>query len=178
MSGGFSHVVSRGGNATDPFYRAYVTDRIVRPTNGPASRELARAVQRYLLPYEPYRSYHVTLQQFFADASPRMQTDLVALSDRLKGFDTNDAWLRTVGLEAVRTHARTYARGVAGTIWALMRGGLYWVPSQPGPPARTVSLAESTATPGGPTVVIGGRRPVRRNVARRSAAWPAAYKRR
>jgi hypothetical protein len=152
------YTFARGGNATVPFYRAYVTDRIVRPSNGPASRELARDVRRYLLPYEPYRSYHVTLQQFFAQGSPRMQTDLVALSDRLKGFDTNQAWLRGVGLEAVRTHARTYARGVAGTIWALMRGGLYWIPSQPGAPIRTVSLADSTATPGGPTVVIDGRR--------------------
>src|SRR4051812_12340255 len=30
------YVVVRGGNATLPFFRAFVTDKIVRPTNGPA----------------------------------------------------------------------------------------------------------------------------------------------
>jgi hypothetical protein len=152
------YTFARGGDATVPFYRAFITDKIVRPSNGPASAELARDVQRYLLPYEPYRSYHVTLQQFFADASPRMQTDLVALSDRLKGFDTNDSWLRTVGFEAVRAHASHYARGVTSTVWGLLRDGLYWVPSHPSPPAHTVSLASSTASPGGATIVVGGKR--------------------
>ncbi len=152
------YVFSRGGDATVPFYRTFVTDKLVRPSNGPASAELARDVRQYLLPYEPYRSYHITLDDFFKQASPRMQTDLVALSDRLKGFDSNDAWLRTVGVEAVRTHAGAYARGVASTIWGLMRDGLYWTSSPPGSPVQSVPTAESTATPGGPTVVVDGRR--------------------
>jgi hypothetical protein len=152
------YVFARGGNATVPFYRTFVTDKIVRSTNGPASQMLARDVHRYLLPYEPYRSYHITLHDFFTRASPRMQTDLVALSDRLKGFDTNDAWLRTIGLEAVRTHPSEYSRGVASSVWGLLRNGLYWIPSSPAPPVRGVATNESTATPGGPTVVVGGRR--------------------
>src|SRR5205823_1771038 len=119
------YTFARGGDATIPFYRAYVTDKIVRPSNGPASRELARVVQRDLLPKQPYRAYGITLHDFFTQASPRMQTDLVALSDRLKGFDTDDRWLRDIGIEAVRTHEHTYWRGVFGSIWGMLTQGLY-----------------------------------------------------
>ena len=43
------YTLSRAG-AFLPFYRAFTTDHIVRPENGPASRELADAVRRELLP--------------------------------------------------------------------------------------------------------------------------------
>jgi glycosyl transferase family 87 len=155
------YTFARGGNATVPFYRAFVTDRIVRPSNGPASRELARAVERDLLPQEPYRSYHITLAEFFREASPRMQTDLVALSDRLKGFDTNDAWLRTVGVEAVRTHPATYAHGVASSVWGMLTQGLYRTPSAPPGAIASQGRPSATASTGGasgPTVVVDGKR--------------------
>ena len=42
--------VARGTNIALPFFRAFVEDRIVAPENGPASRRLARAVERRLLP--------------------------------------------------------------------------------------------------------------------------------
>src|SRR5207244_3668026 len=35
------YTLARGGNAVIPFYRAFITDRIVSPGNGPASRRLA-----------------------------------------------------------------------------------------------------------------------------------------
>ncbi|MFY9577879.1 MAG: glycosyltransferase 87 family protein [Gaiellaceae bacterium] len=146
------YTVARGGNATVPFYRTFVTDKIVRPSNGPASRELARAVQRDLLPKEPYRSYGITLDDFFRDASPRMQVDLIALSDRIKGWHTNARWLRDVGVEAVRTHPVRYARGVAGSTWGLLTHALYRdVPSRGG----TTSDTQTSQTAA--TVVIGGR---------------------
>ena len=44
------YTLARGANSGVPFYRAFVTDHIVRPGNGPASRRLAQAVQRELLP--------------------------------------------------------------------------------------------------------------------------------
>jgi hypothetical protein len=97
-----TYTVARGGNQTLPFYRAFITDKIVRPSNGPASRDLAAAVQRDLLPKEPYRSYGITLDEFFTEGSSRMQEDLVALSDRVKGWNTDRRWLRDVGVEAVR----------------------------------------------------------------------------
>ena len=72
-------------------------------------------MQRDLLPKEPYRSYGITLDDFFTEASPRMQVDLLALSDRVKGWNSNYRWLRDVGVEAVRAHPARYARGVLGS---------------------------------------------------------------
>jgi alpha-1,2-mannosyltransferase len=120
-----NYTIARGGNATVPFFRTFVTDKIVRPSNGPASRELAGAVQRRLLPEEPYRSYGITLNDFFHEASPRMQVDLLALSDRIKGWHSNYRWLRDVGVEAVRTHPSRYARGVVRSTWGMLTLGLY-----------------------------------------------------
>jgi Glycosyltransferase family 87 len=133
-----NYTVARGGNATVPFFRAFVTDKIVRPTNGPASRELAVAVKRDLLPKEPYRSYRITLDDFFREASPRMQVDLLTLSDRIKGWHSNYRWLRDVGVEAVRTHPATYAEGVARSVWGMLRQGVYRAPS-----AHAASPAQS-----------------------------------
>jgi hypothetical protein len=120
-----NYTVARGGNATVPFFRTFVTDKIVRPSNGPASEDLARVVERDLLPKEPYRSYGITLDDFFTKASPRMEVDLLALSDRHKGWHSNYKWLRDVGVEAVRTHPAKYARGVAGSISGMLRVPLY-----------------------------------------------------
>lgn len=133
-----NYTVARGGNATVPFFRAFVTDKIVRPSNGPASRELAAAVQRDLLPKEPYRSYKISLDDFFREASPRMQVDLLTLSDRIKGWHSNYRWLRDVGVEAVRTHPATYAEGVARSVWGMLRQGVYRAPS-----ARAARPAEA-----------------------------------
>jgi hypothetical protein len=124
-----NYTVARGGNATVPFFRAFVTDKIVRPSNGPESRELADAVRRDLLPKEPYRSYKISLDDFFREASPRMQVDLLTLSDRIKGWHTNYRWLRDVGVEAVRKHPATYTEGVARSVWGMLRQGVYRAPS-------------------------------------------------
>lgn len=110
------YTVARGSGAFFPFYRAFTTDRIVRPENGPASRELAAAVQRELLSEEPYRSYRITLDDFFTRGGPREFEDVVGLSDRLWGWDSDYAHMREVGLEAVRAHPLRYFRGVGTTI--------------------------------------------------------------
>jgi len=109
--------VARGGNASIPFFRAFVTDRIVSPDNGPASRELADAVQKHLLPLEPYRSYRITLHEFFTSGSARMEEDLISLSDRVFGWDTNYSVLGRAAREALRKHPWTYTRGVATSFW-------------------------------------------------------------
>ena len=57
-------------------FRAFEMDRIVAPDNGPASRELARAVERELLTKEPYRSYGVDLDEFFSSGSDRVFSDM------------------------------------------------------------------------------------------------------
>lgn len=105
--------IARGGGSTVPLFRAFVDDGIVEPANGPASRELAELVRAELLPEEPYRSYGVTLDEFFSARSPRMHEDLVSLSDRALGWETDYALLAHVGREAVRAHPWVYTRNVA-----------------------------------------------------------------
>ncbi len=110
--------VARGTGAFLPFYRAFTTDHIVSPENGPASRELAEVVQRDLLREEPYRSYEVTLEDFFGRGSPRMFEDVVGITDREWGWDSDYAQMRAAGIEAVRAHPGRYARGVSGSVFA------------------------------------------------------------
>jgi hypothetical protein len=112
-----TYTVARGSGETLPLYRAFITDRIVSPSNGPASRELAQAVQRYLLTRRPYRDYGVTLKQFFSSGSARAHEDLAGLSDRIWGWDSDYAKLRSVGIEAVEAHPGTYVHGVLTTVW-------------------------------------------------------------
>jgi 4-amino-4-deoxy-L-arabinose transferase-like glycosyltransferase len=121
--------VARGGNASIPFFRAFVTDRIVSPDNGPASRELAAAVQTHLLPLEPYRSYGITLHEFFTSGSARMEEDLISLSDRVFGWSSNYSVLGRAAREAVLKHPWTYTRGVATSFWQELSRPLF-VPEQ------------------------------------------------
>jgi hypothetical protein len=117
--------VVRSGGVTLPLFRAFVADRIVQPENGPATRELARVVRRELLPYEPYRSYRIDLEDFFSSGSFRMHDDLTRLSDRVWGWDDDYRHMARVGREAVLAHPGTYARGVARDTWRLVFWPLY-----------------------------------------------------
>lgn len=89
-------------------FRAFMEARIVSPENGPASRELARVVQRDLLAKEPYRSYGVDLETFFSSGSQRVFGDMTHLA----GVD-----LAAVTREAIVRHPRAFAGGIARTIW-------------------------------------------------------------
>ena len=92
--------------------------------NGPASRELARAVADDLLQREPYRSYGVTLDEFFRYGSGRMHEDLIGLNDRTWGWDDDYGHLSSAGREAIRAHPWTYARNVARDFAILLRAPL------------------------------------------------------
>ena len=109
--------LARGGNAVVPFYRAFITDRIVSPENGSASRRLADAVRVNLLPRQPYRSYGVTLDDVFRSGSFRIHEDLYVLSDEVFGWDSAYSTLRGAALEGIRAHPGAYVSGVADTIW-------------------------------------------------------------
>ncbi len=110
--------VVRGGQASFPFFRAFAVDRIVDPSNGEASTGARRAlVERELLPEEPYRSYGVDLETFFARGSPRLHEDLIVLSDRHYGWDSDYELLGRVARESVRAHPGTFARNVLGELW-------------------------------------------------------------
>ena len=122
---GEDFTIARGGGAAVPLFRAFETDNIVRPENGPASRELADVVARELLPNEPYRSYGITLDEFFTSESARMHEDLTVLADREWGWDDDYGHLAQVGREAVLEHPGTYARGVGRDLWRLVLWPLY-----------------------------------------------------
>ncbi|GIU93814.1 MAG: hypothetical protein KatS3mg012_0271 [Gaiellaceae bacterium] len=149
--------VARGSSIVVPFARAFTEERIVSPDNGPASARLARAVERDLLSEEPYRSYGIDLETFFGSGSSRMLEDVASLSDRAFGWDSDYAILREAGVEAVRAHPGAYARGVARTMWQLLRAPAYVVPSG----STRVSDEESSSVGGdsgsGETIVVNGR---------------------
>ena len=150
------YTVATGGNSRLPFERAYLNDRIVRPENGPESRKLALLVSLYLLTEEPYRSYGIGREDFFTDPSPRMINDLTTLSNRLYGWKSDSRILRSVGIEAVRTHPATYSRGVATTVWDLLHDPVYRPLSGEGvvPSGGTGSVDAGD----GDSIVVNGKR--------------------
>jgi hypothetical protein len=140
------YTLARGGNAIIPFYRAFITDRIVSPENGPASRRLAQAVREHLVTREPYRSYGVTVERVFASGSFRIHEDLYLLSDQVFGWRSAYRILRDAGLEAVRAHPGAYAAGVADTVWLQLSRSYFRAPGG--------GAAEQARR----TVLVGGRR--------------------
>jgi hypothetical protein len=143
--------LARGGNAVIPFYRAFITDHIVSPENGEQSRRLAAAMQQHLLTREPYRSYGVTLDELFAKGSFRVHEDLYLLSDEVFGWDSDYSVLRGAGVEGVRAHPGTYARGVARTMWdELSKAQFRLAPAEGG--AKPAGSSPATEVVGGKTL--------------------------
>ena len=142
-----TYTLARGGNAIIPFYRAFITDRIVSPENGDASRRLADAVERQLLTREPYRSYGVTLDEVFESGSFRIHEDLYLLSDQAFGWDSDYEILREAGVEAVKANPGAYASGVLDTIWSQLWKPYYRAVSRGG---RSPAREAGTTVPGGP----------------------------
>lgn len=140
--------VARGGSASLPLFRAFTADHIVGPENGPASRRLADAVEEHLLGEEPYRSYEIDLETFFAQGSPRMHEDLISLSDRLWGWDSDYSHLGEAAWEGVRAHPWTYARGVLGDFWEELSQPLF--AGREAAPEEDGQAAASTPPANGP----------------------------
>ena len=130
------YTLARGGNAVIPFYRAFISDKIVSPNNGPASRRLADAIQRRLLTRDPYKAYGVTVARVFSSGSFRIHEDLYLLSDQVFGWNSNYSILRDAGREAVRAHPGKYTSGVSHTVWQqLSKSYFRSPPSQDSRPA-------------------------------------------
>jgi hypothetical protein len=127
-------------------FRAFEIDRIVSPDNGPESRRLASVVKHDLLPREPYRSYGVTLDDVFSSGSDRIFGDVTGVSG---GID-----LSAVTSEAIRTHPRAFASGIARTARSLLWARVF--ASEGDGQAEKQSLNGSPTD--GPFVVVNGRR--------------------
>jgi 4-amino-4-deoxy-L-arabinose transferase-like glycosyltransferase len=145
------YTLARGGNAVIPFYRAFISDKIVSPDNGPASRRLGAAVKQHLLTRDPYKSYGVTPGILFSSGSFRIHEDLYLLSDQVFGWNTDYSVLRRAGIEAVRAHPGKYTSGVAHTVWHQLSRSYFRTPSAP-------SSKNSGSPPASATVLVKGRR--------------------
>lgn len=108
--------LARGGAALLPAHRAFIVDRVMAPENGPASRALADAVTRDLLPRPPYRDRGIGLDLFFASGDSLFFADLIALCDRDPGWADNHALLRRAALEGIAAHPAEYLAGVRDTL--------------------------------------------------------------
>lgn len=105
-----TYVTSVTQNASNQFtYRAFELDKIMSPDNGPASRRIAEIVRQRLLPIEPYRSYGVTVRQFFSSGSDRVFGDLTGVAP--------PSDLARATREAIRKHPGTFARSIGQTVF-------------------------------------------------------------
>jgi hypothetical protein len=134
------YALARGGDAVIPFYRAYITDKIVSPENGPASRRLAEAVRRHLVTRNPYKAYGVTVDKVFQSGSFRIHEDFYLLSDQAFGWDTNYSILRKAGIEAVRKHPGAYSSGVLETVWQQLSKSYFRSPPAKQGPVRAAAV--------------------------------------
>lgn len=109
--------VARGGKAWVPFFRVAGE---VRPEHGEASRRLARAVEREVLTQQPYATRGVDVETYFHGVGNLEVIRLIALSDRVFGWDDDYDVLFDASVEAIRAEPRRYAEGVADTFWAFL----------------------------------------------------------
>ena len=106
--------VARGSKAWVPFFRVAGE---VDPANGDASRRLADAVERNVLTLPPYASRDVDVATYFDGAGNLEVIRMIALSDRVFGWDDDYDVLFDASVEAIRADPGGYARGVADTFW-------------------------------------------------------------
>lgn len=109
--------VARGGKAWVPFFK--VAGR-VDPANGDASRRLADAVEREVLTQPPYADRGVDVATYFRGAGNLEVIRMIALSDRVFGWDTDYQVLWDASLEAIRADPGWYLRDVTDTVWAFL----------------------------------------------------------
>jgi hypothetical protein len=106
--------VARGSKAWVPFFRV---GGAVDPANGPASRKLAEAVERHVLPLPPYASRGVDVETYFKGLGNLEVIRMIALSDQVFGWDSDYDVLFDASVEAIRADPWWYVRGVGRTFW-------------------------------------------------------------
>jgi hypothetical protein len=97
---------------------------------GPASRRLARIVERQVLSLPEYRRYHVTIQTYFRDSSNYEGVRLLGIDDRLEGIGAGYRLLRQAQAEYAARHPkrRTLASRLeryARILWRYASGATY-----------------------------------------------------
>jgi hypothetical protein len=152
---------ARGGNAIVPFYRAFLTDHVVGPNNGPSSRRLAAAIERDLVTRKPFTSYGVTTDKLFARPSFRVHEDLMIFSDEEWGWHSAYATLRGAALEGIRKHPGVYASGVMHTLFHELYADFYFRLAggfpRPSTPSTTVVKGHRLEAPSEGQIIPGGQ---------------------
>lgn len=113
--------VSRGSKAWIPMYRLFIIEDKVDAENGPYSGELARVVKKELLSQEPYLSYGIDIKTYFHSRNTRMMNDLIGLSDRVWGWDSDYDIMRKVAIEAIQKDTGGYLAGVVRATWKFLK---------------------------------------------------------
>jgi Dolichyl-phosphate-mannose-protein mannosyltransferase len=132
-------------NTSNQFlYRTFELDKIVAPENGPASHRAAEIVRRELLTKEPYRSYGVSVQEFFSSGSDRVFGDFTGVVPATE--------LAAVTREAIRRHPGTFANDIAHTA-----GAQLWSARVTAPEGQS-SGEEPQKAPTQQFIVVKGRR--------------------
>ena len=106
--------VARGSKAWVPFFRVAGD---VDPANGDASRRLADAIRQEVLTQPPYASRDVDVATYFKGAGNLEVIRMIALSDRVFGWDSDYDTLFDASLEAIRDDPWPYVEGVGETFW-------------------------------------------------------------
>jgi hypothetical protein len=102
--------VSRSGSLNVPFYPAFLA-REIEPGNGPASRRLARLVEREVLVLPAYRDLGVDVETYFRSGVNFEVVRLAGLVDRVDGLDSDYALLHEAARE-VAVEGDRIVRGV------------------------------------------------------------------
>jgi hypothetical protein len=137
-----------GSPTPPPLYRMFVEEHLVDPSNGPASAELGEEVARWVR-REPYRSYGITEEKFFSEATNFMSWDLNRIAEERWGAAAAPGKLQQVAWEAFRAHPGRYLRSVLDAADAYLRDP-YFYPA-PDPAKREVDQDS------GDRIVVGGR---------------------
>ena len=106
--------VARGGKAWVPFFKV-LSLKTIEPSNGPASRRLAAAIERDVLTLPEYRSLNVDLRTYLHSPSNLEAIRLIALSDRDFGRSSNYNVLFDTSWETIRHSPSAYVHSVSRT---------------------------------------------------------------
>ena len=146
------YAVVRGGGASLPLFRAFVEDGIVEPGNGPASRELAQAVQASCSrTSRTVRTESTSSGSSLAEVRGCTRTSSASPTGPGAGTTTTGT-SPTVGREAVLEHPGTYARGVTRDFYRLL-----WWPLFVGGGSAAAADGGDASGGEGETIVVDGK---------------------
>jgi hypothetical protein len=103
--------VARLGGASIPFYRVFLEERLIRPSNGPKCEELADLVRRKILSNQTIRQYGVDEETFFRFSTSRMFDELFRACAEERGWDHDFGLLRDSAWEAARANPKEFWLG-------------------------------------------------------------------